>query len=899
MKRLISLILAVLMLAGSLAIAVSAAGTEFKDVPKDRWSYKYVKYATDKGYLKGIGNDLFDPSGTTTRGMVVTVLWRREGSPDAAYRSDFEDVPSNEWYAEPVIWAKDSGVVMGVSDTRFDPNGKITREQLATMLYRYADSKNVYVGDRADLSGFSDSGKISSWAKDPVEWAVAAGLIAGVTATTISPGTYATREQFATILQRFDEKCTITYAEPVLISHYTEKEYPLVEDADIYVSTTGDDSAAGTKDAPIKTFAHAVEMARELKATKTTSVVVAFFAGDYGDPAVRMTHEDSGTKDAPVIYCAYGDGDVVFSGGAIFTEDDFAALGGSEKTNFAAKAADKIKKADMSVKYPDYNIEKDVLFSDSGVMTVARYPNKYEDGSDQLIAAGYNSSENTIRITNSMYQKRIKNYHTVDGLYLYGYLTTGWYKDLLETDGYTIDPETEGYDFLIPHPEKARMGSLRYPEFPSAEYNQTAIVNVSEELDAPGEFFVDTNTKTLYVYDPSGTYTFIVKGCAVDMERTDYITFRGLTFTAYGNADGYKGSMINGDTCHGITIDRCTVTKCSGNNAIQLDGCDEGRDLDITVTDCVFSVFANHALKVVGESLGNRMFNRHSNVLIDNNFFSYTNLTIDDGCGVTVMYCNAAVVSHNEFENNSRGAIDYGGCSNCVIEYNSFRNIMYNSSDGGVLYSWNRHEDWNNVIKYNVFYCCPWYGVYVDDDEPGTTVTRNIFFDQNAVVIHDGRNNKMNENIMVDSGFTVTPGNCEAVEEAKAAGNIESLKEHNYYKQWVALFNNFVKYPEMETGFRENFPEVFDLSVDLNEIDSPSFVLNPVNEIKGNAYFTKQGRDGKIELSEKVEKWVIIEDNKFFGKDENPYFVNPSAGDYRMREGADFPDIQFEKIGRY
>ena len=74
------------------------------------------------------------------------------------------------------------------------------------------------------------------------------------------------------------------------------------------------------------------------------------------------------------------------------------------------------------------------------------------------------------------------------------------------------------------------------------------------------------------------------------MERTDYITFRGLTFTAYGNADGYKGSMINGDTCHGITIDRCTVTKCSGNNAIQLDGCDEGRDLDITVTDCVFSV---------------------------------------------------------------------------------------------------------------------------------------------------------------------------------------------------------------------------------------------------------------------------------------------------------------------
>ena len=899
MKRLLCAVLAVIMLTGSLAIVATAADTDFKDVPSDRWSYKYVKYATDNGYLKGVGGGLFDPEGTTTRAMVVTVLWRREGSPETAYRADFKDVPAGEWYAEPVIWAKDNGVVLGVSADRFDPDGKITREQLATMLYRYADGKNVYVGDRDDLSAFKDKNKVSDWAKDPVQWAVAAGLIAGVTSTTIEPGSDATREQFATILQRFDDKCVIRYADPVQISHYTEKEYPLVEDADIYVSTTGDDSAAGTKDAPIRTFAHAVEMVRDLKATKDTSVVVAFFAGDYGDPAITMNHADSGTKDAPVVYCAYGDGEVVFSGGAVFGEDDFKDLTDEEKTYFVSKFAGDIKKADMSEKYPDYDIESDVLFSDTGVMTVARYPNKYDDGSDHLMAAGYNSSSCTIRITNSLYQKRIKSYHTVEGLYLYGYLTTGWYKDLLETNGYSQDEETGGFDFMIPHPEKARMGNLRYPEFPSADYNQTAIVNVSEELDAPGEFFVDTKTKTLYVYDPEGTYTFIEKDCCIDMDRTDYVTFRGLTFTAYGNSDERKGSMINGDTCHGITIDRCKITKCSRYNAILLDGCDEGRDLDITVTDCVFSVFANHALKVVGESLGNRMFNRRSNVLIDNNYFSYTNLTIDDGCGVTVQYCNEAVVSHNDFENNSRGAIDYGGCSNCVIEYNWFENIMYNSSDGGILYSWNRHEDWGNVIRYNVFCKCGWYGVYIDDDEPGTTVTRNIFFGQNAVVVHDGRSNKMNENIMIDSGFTVTPGNCEAVEEAKASGNIESLKDHNYYKQWVALFNNFVKYPEMEEGFRKNFPEVFDLSVDLNDVDSPSFVLNPVNEIKGNAYFNKEGRDYEIDLYEQVRKWVIVEDNKIFGLDENPYFVNPTAGDYRIREDAGFPDIFFELAGRY
>ena len=181
MKRLLCTILAVLMLTGTLAIAANAAGVDFKDVPKDRWSYQYVRYATDKGYLKGVGGGLFDPEGTTTRAMVVTVLWRRDGSPATAWRPDFKDVPDGEWYSEAVIWAKDSGVVMGVSADRFDPDGEITREQLATMLCRYADGKHIYVGDRDDLSAFKDKDKISDWADDAVRWAVAVGLIAGVT----------------------------------------------------------------------------------------------------------------------------------------------------------------------------------------------------------------------------------------------------------------------------------------------------------------------------------------------------------------------------------------------------------------------------------------------------------------------------------------------------------------------------------------------------------------------------------------------------------------------------------------------------------------------------------------------------------------------------------------------
>ncbi|MBQ7474815.1 MAG: S-layer homology domain-containing protein [Clostridia bacterium] len=889
MKKLLSFVLSAVMLLGALCVPVFAAESPFSDVPTDRWSFQYVKYAVDRGYLKGVGGKKFDPEGTTTRGMVVTVLWRMNGSPETAYRSDFKDVPENEWYAVPVIWAKDNGVVLGVSADRFDPDGEITREQLATMLYRYCDMKRIYVGDRDDLSAFSDRGKVSDWARETVGWAVAAGLIAGVTKTTIEPGSPATREQLATILKRFDEKCTIKYEEPVLISRYTEKEYPLVEDADVYVSTTGNDSNPGTKDQPIATFAHAAELVREKKASKDSSVVVAFFAGDYGAPAVTLTAEDSGTKEAPVVYCAYGDGEVVFSGGAIFDESEFTDISESERAMFSDRFADRIKKADMSAKFPDYKVT-DVMFGDEGSMTVARYPNKYSDGSDQLLAgAAYVSSPTTIRVINSLMKKRVEKYHTVEGLYLFGFLTTGWYKDLLETDGYTV--ADDGLDFVIPHPEKARMGSLRYGDIDMREFSQVAVVNISEELDAAGEFFVDPSTKTLYVFEPSGSYCFPMSGVAVDMRKTDYITFRGLTFTAF------KEAMIKGRMSHGITIDRCTITKCAGDYGIDIDGCAKGRDLDCKISDSYFSIFACRPIHIVGDCLGSQMFDRRGNAEVYNNYFSHTHLTKDDGCAVQLLYCSDSIVHHNEFENIGRGAIDYGGCHDFVAEYNSFKKCMFNSSDGGIIYSWNRLEDWGNVIRYNVFYPTLWYTVYIDDIEPGTTVYGNLIYNSQTV-IHDGRNNTVKDNIMIKSGVSVTPGLRSEVIEAKEGGNVESLKDHKYYQQWVRFFENFDRYPDVEAAFREKYPEVFDLSVDLSDVDSPAFVLNPTNVVTGNAVFSAGGRDGKIGLDETVLPYTPTDGNMFYGLDENPYFVNPSAGDYRMRPDSEFPDIHFELMGR-
>ena len=228
MKRILSVILAALTLCGALAAAAHGAGSPFSDVPADRWSCEAVNYAYEKGLMKGVGGGKFDPEGTMTRAMVVTVLWRIKGSPAPEEKSGFTDVPDGEWYADPVAWAKKTGVVNGVSATKFDPDGSVTREQLVTMIFRFCDYGNLLIDDRADLSGYRDKGKISSYAEESIGWAVGVKLISGVTKTELDPGGFATREQVATILMRFNETEFETLADfyrPYVeqIADYTEQ----------------------------------------------------------------------------------------------------------------------------------------------------------------------------------------------------------------------------------------------------------------------------------------------------------------------------------------------------------------------------------------------------------------------------------------------------------------------------------------------------------------------------------------------------------------------------------------------------------------------------------------------------------------------------------------------------
>ena len=175
----------------------------FNDVSPNAWYYGAVDYAVSNGLMNGVGGGNFAPDSPMTRAMLVTVLWRYEGEPKEG-KNTFTDVPDGQWYTQAVAWAAANGIVGGVGNGKFDPNGNITREQMAAILFRYAEKKGFDTTARGDLSKFPDAGKVSSWAKDAIAWAVAEGIIGGSDGKLLPQGN-ATRAQVSTILMRFIE----------------------------------------------------------------------------------------------------------------------------------------------------------------------------------------------------------------------------------------------------------------------------------------------------------------------------------------------------------------------------------------------------------------------------------------------------------------------------------------------------------------------------------------------------------------------------------------------------------------------------------------------------------------------------------------------------------------------
>lgn len=178
----------------------------FRDVTESDWFYDDVRFANQNGLFNGVEKDLFAPEEPMTRGMLVTVLWRLDGETAPKTATTFTDVDVNAYYADAVAWAAGSGIVNGVGGNKFDPEGNVTREQIAAILFRYASLKGVDTAARADLTAFPDAEKTSAYAHDALSWAVAAELVKGTkegSTIYLDPQGSATRAQVAAILSRY------------------------------------------------------------------------------------------------------------------------------------------------------------------------------------------------------------------------------------------------------------------------------------------------------------------------------------------------------------------------------------------------------------------------------------------------------------------------------------------------------------------------------------------------------------------------------------------------------------------------------------------------------------------------------------------------------------------------
>ncbi|WP_162611081.1 S-layer homology domain-containing protein [Flavonifractor sp. An91] len=177
----------------------------FVDVAENDWFYDSVRYVYDNGLMEGTSATTFAPTLTTTRSMVTTILWRAEGQPQTDNTVSYPDVEADTWYTEAICWGTEEGIVKGYGDGNFGPNDLITREQFATILYRYAQYKGYDVSASDDLSAFPDADQTGSWAVDAVKWAVGSGLLNGKDGGLLDPLGVASRAEVATILMRFME----------------------------------------------------------------------------------------------------------------------------------------------------------------------------------------------------------------------------------------------------------------------------------------------------------------------------------------------------------------------------------------------------------------------------------------------------------------------------------------------------------------------------------------------------------------------------------------------------------------------------------------------------------------------------------------------------------------------
>ncbi|MBR5447047.1 MAG: right-handed parallel beta-helix repeat-containing protein, partial [Clostridia bacterium] len=627
---------------------------------------------------------------------------------------------------------------------------------------------------------------------------------------------------------------------------------------------------------------------RALKAEKPGKAIkVAFMAGNYGTlDNIKFTAEDSGTADAPITYCKYGDGDVVFANGIKIDEESFKPVDESDYYLLGSVDTSKVYKADLNGIIDRFE-DNNVIFSETTLCYEARIPNKNANGVDVFYTDVTTTHNELESIELQVYLPGIvEKFRTVEGMKVTGLLRYGWLLDTFLVKSYdkeshilTFDFENtkiyNGYDIKDGH-------VLAYED----RFDDTVFFhNLSDQIDFEGEYWFDTKTKTLYMYEPKGDYHISTGGTFMYIAPgAEHISFVGLDFST-STSNGIEIAADN------LTFDRCTFSNIAGNAAIGTVFYEnnESGARGLTVTRCEFFNFVNMALDIEASYQDYRKLKPSGNV-IDNNYFHDFGSPQFMSKAVMLHWNVGAQVTHNEFTRASESAIVWEYCCDTVIEYNVFDDLMRSSTDRGVLYCYEQITNRSNVIRYNLFKntrnATQVHSIYFDGSW-GHEVYNNLFYNSAScnVLFNGGRDNSACNNVMI--------GNITPFISHKGLDPNQSPEE---YKN-SAAFRYLGALPAKETSegqlWYARWPSMYEYSYDPADVGKPECVFTTVNHVKNNAL-----------IGAKIDDKVLLESGDLEGNVEYALtddvgFVCPALGDYRIKDGASVDSVQFENIGRY
>ncbi|MGI6773241.1 MAG: right-handed parallel beta-helix repeat-containing protein [Acutalibacteraceae bacterium] len=697
------------------------------------------------------------------------------------------------------------------------------------------------------------------------------------------------------------------------LSEYTEKPAEIVE-GDFYVSPNGSDEGDGSLANPFATIERARDAVRSLDKTGRSSVTVCLMAGEYRTDGLEFTEEDGGTESCPVKYCAYGDGEAVINGGFSLTKDDFSPLSGEIANRLKANVRSKVLTADLYecgltaeeigeiLAIGSYNtagiyskgagVFCELFFADRR-MTLARYPDKgeflktgdivYDSLAENNAPQGWSGFVNPPGDKFKMDKKtasRVASWSTLDDVWMMGYWRFDW------ADGSTPVKSVSGNTI------ESTYASF-YGMKKDAPYY---FFNVLEELDSPGEYYIDRENGILYFYPDqdlsSGEIFLTVTQNPVISSSAGYLTFENLTI----QGTRVNGMEVNADN---TTVKGCTVRNIGGT-AVIVNGYNN------LVTECDIYHTGRGGIYLTGGDRDNLI---PGNNRADNNYIhDWSEVYITYQAGVRLVGVGN-ICSHNEMCRSPHQAITYSG-QNHIIEYNEIYEVVLQSHDAGAIYAGRSWTDYGTEIRYNCIYNLGSGdfepdGIYLDDGLSGQSVYGNLLLNVpgNGLLLGGGRDLTVKNNIIINSRRGITYD----------ARVIEGVLDENFWfghgrkntGLWIGLYNS----PWQTDVWKEAFPQMSKISDDFDDVENPYFGPNPAfSVVSDNIVISKSPVPNIGSMNTFVTKFSTVEHNAVinFGAILS-VFPNIGKRDYTVNADSmflyeltdDFYNLPLSEIGRY